>query len=83
MNEEEEDLVTKSVLSAVSDIKKSIFVLLFFIYGGHNCTCKSQNSHRTPSIPEKGKRNVKTILQQLTGRWKNIVHKYKDGLFCT
>jgi hypothetical protein len=36
------DLGTECVLTTVSDVEKPIVILLVFIYGRHNCTCKQR-----------------------------------------
>lgn len=81
------NLSPESVLPTVGNIEKPIFILLLFIYGRHNSPYKHQTTKILFIISNrKDKQSIHlhvTNLQQFTCRWEDIVHKYKDRLFCT
>jgi hypothetical protein len=76
---------TKGVLPAVSNIKKSIFILLLIVYGRHYCSCENRGIPFNFSKLQRLKNHWQKMsnLLKFTCRWKDIVHKYKYSLFCT
>jgi hypothetical protein len=81
------NLRPKSVLSAVGHIEKPVFILFILIYCRHDSTCKQMTMSCTFTDPEADDKilweRLFIYMQELTCGWEDIIHKYKDCLFCT